>query len=119
MRARNYSLRRTLNAEGGDSGCVAGSPYLGITPRLPVTRPFGELAAASNHNLGAIGDEDLGHASADPASPGSYNRNFFPSGKTVLDSRAESGKVSYHISNSLNSAWRLRCARLPTCLSAS
>ena len=53
---------------------------------LPVTRPFGELAAASNHNFGAIGDEDLGHASAHPASPDSYNRNFSPSANMVLDS---------------------------------
>ena len=59
-----------------------------------------KLAAASNHNFGAIGDGDPGHASADPASPASYNRNFFPEWQ-------------------LNSAWRLRYARLPTCLSAS
>jgi len=32
----------------------------------------------SNHNFGTIGDDDLGHASADPASPANYNRNFFP-----------------------------------------
>ncbi len=49
-----------------------------ITEVLPVTRPFGELAAASNHNFGTIGDEDPGHASADPASPIGYNRNSFP-----------------------------------------
>ena len=30
--------------------------------------------------------EDLGHASADPASPASYNRNFSPTGNMVLDS---------------------------------
>jgi hypothetical protein len=32
--------------------------------------------AASNHNFGSIGDENLGGASADPASPASYNRNL-------------------------------------------
>jgi len=52
---------------------------------LLVTRPFGELAAASNHNFGAIGDEDLVHASADPAGPASYDSNFSPSGDMVLD----------------------------------
>ena len=71
-----------------------------ITSGLPRYSSVWKLAAASNHNFGAIGDGDPGHASADPASPASYNRNFFPEWQ-------------------LNSAWRLRYARLPTCLSAS
>jgi hypothetical protein len=35
-------------------------------------------AARPQSQLWRIGDEDLGHASADPASPASYNRNVFP-----------------------------------------
>jgi hypothetical protein len=52
---------------------------------LPGYSPVWRTGGTNNRNFGAIGDEDLGHASADPASPASYHRNFTPSGDMVLD----------------------------------
>ncbi|HXO35432.1 MAG TPA: hypothetical protein VN901_24085 [Candidatus Acidoferrales bacterium] len=48
-RAVDSGLLLLGEAEGA---VLTGSPL--ITSALPVTRPFGELAAASNHNFGAI-----------------------------------------------------------------
>ena len=45
---------------------VAASPEFPPSVRTP----------ASNHNFGSVGDENLGGASADPASTASYNRDL-------------------------------------------
>jgi hypothetical protein len=68
----------------------------GATPPAysPVTRPFGELAAANNRNFGAIGDEASAMRAPIPLVPPVITATFLRVATWLWISRAESGKVS-------------------------